>query len=119
MLPSEKHLLNEDLQASPKPFRCAYADRNEGNTGDKQHGGTNRQEYNEQPERNYHQECRYPRYHTIASSRDHVSVRPTTKLSDHWPTVTLGGKETVNKPECNDAAERASGSLERVVELSR
>jgi len=37
----------------------------------------------------------------------------TTKLSDHWPTVTLGGKETVSKPESNDAAERASGSLQR------
>ncbi len=31
----------------------------------------------------------------------------------------LGGKETVNKPEYNDAAERASGSLERVVSLLR
>jgi hypothetical protein len=29
--------------------------------------------------------------------------------------VTLGGKETVSKPESNEAAERASGSLERMV----
>lgn len=29
--------------------------------------------------------------------------------------MTLGGKETVSKPESNDAAERASGSLERMV----
>jgi len=29
--------------------------------------------------------------------------------------VTLGGKETVIKPEINEAAGRASGSLERVV----
>ena len=29
--------------------------------------------------------------------------------------MTLGGKETVSKHECNEAAERASGSLERMV----
>lgn len=29
--------------------------------------------------------------------------------------MTLGGKETVSKPESNDAAERAGGSLERMV----
>lgn len=29
--------------------------------------------------------------------------------------MTLGGKETVNNPESNEAAERASGSLERLV----
>lgn len=29
--------------------------------------------------------------------------------------MTLGGKETVNNPVSNDAAERASGSLERMV----
>jgi hypothetical protein len=29
--------------------------------------------------------------------------------------VTLGGKENVSKPKSNEAAERASGSLERMV----
>ena len=43
----------------------------------------------------------------------------TTKLSDHWPTVTPGGKENMEQPECNDAAERASGSLERMVSRPR
>lgn len=37
------------------------------------------------------------------------------KLSDRWPTVTLGGKETMEQPESNNAAERASGSMERMV----
>lgn len=46
-------------------------------------------------------------------------VGRTIKLSDHWPTVTLGGKETVSKPECNEAAERASGSLKRMVRRQR
>lgn len=31
--------------------------------------------------------------------------------------MTLGGKETVNKPESNDVAERGSGLLERMVRL--
>jgi len=39
----------------------------------------------------------------------------THKLSDHWPTVTLGGKETMEQSESNEAAGRASGSLERLV----
>lgn len=43
----------------------------------------------------------------------------TTKLSDHWPTVTLGGKENVKQPETIEAAERASGSLKRMVSLPR
>ena len=42
-------------------------------------------------------------------------VSLTTKLSDHWPTVTLGGKENMEQPESNESAERASGSLERMV----
>jgi len=42
-------------------------------------------------------------------------VALTTKLSDHWPTVTLGGNENMEQPETIEAEKRASGSLERVV----
>ena len=33
----------------------------------------------------------------------------------NWPTVTLGGKETMEQPETIEAEKRASGSLERIV----
>lgn len=51
-----------------------------------------------------------PSFHRSSKQSQH----PTTKLSDHWPTVTLGGKNDMEQPERNEAAERASGSLERV-----
>ena len=39
----------------------------------------------------------------------------TPKLSDHWPTATLGGKETVSKSKTKKSEKRASGSLKRMV----
>lgn len=40
----------------------------------------------------------------MVNLKKNKTITLTTKLSDHWPTVTLGGKETMNKPESNEAA---------------
>lgn len=42
-------------------------------------------------------------------------MKTKIKLSDHWPTVTLDGKETMEQPKSTEAEKRASGSLKRMV----
>lgn len=44
---------------------------------------------------------------------------PNAEISDHWPTVTLGGKETVSKSKTKKSQKRARGSLERLVRRYR
>src|SRR5688572_12643977 len=52
---------------------------------------------------------------TLPSGAGSERFRATTQAQRPLATVTLGGKENMEQPESNDAAERASGSLERMV----